>query len=137
MADKKISKAFETYKAFADQVRAETPHNVNGKPIITVSSLKPSSQKNGDQIFYLNSKSDESIAFTISPTGKLKSANYIDKEAEQGDKAKFVAKDFDKLASLVKDKALAEMAAKLDWTKAAVKEDVEAEVEAEEPPFEA
>ena len=137
MADKKMSKAFETYKAFADQVRAETPHNVNGKPIITVSSLKPSSQKNGDQVFYLNSKSDESIAFTISPTGKLKSANYIDKEAEQGDKAKFVAKDFDKLASLVKDKALAEMAAKLDWTKATAKEDVEAEVEAEEPPFEA
>lgn len=137
MAEKKVSKAFETYKAFADQVREATPHNINGKPIITVSSLKPSTQKNGDQVFYLNSKSDESISFTISPTGKLKSATYIDKEAEKGEKAKFVAKDFDKLASCVKDKALAEMASKLDWTKAAAKEASEQEVEAEEPPFEA
>lgn len=135
MAEKKMSKAFETYKAFADQVREETPHNVKGKAVITVSSLKPSSQKNGDQVFYLNSKSDESISFTISPTGKLKSATYIDKAAEEGKKSTFVAKDFDKLSAVVKDKALAEMAGKLDWTKAAPKE--VAEQESEEPPFEA
>ena len=133
MADKKVSKAFEAYKEFADQVREATPHTTEGKAIITVSSLKPSAQKNGDQVFYLNSKSNESISFTISPTGKLKSATYIDKAEEKGSKAHFVAKDFDKLASCVKDKALAEMAAKLDWTKAASKEVAEPEAEVNEP----
>ena len=129
-----MTKAFETYKNFADQVRAEAPHKADGKAIITVSSLKPAVRgAKGDQVFYLNSKSDESIMFTLSVGGKLKSAKYIDKEAEKGSKENFVAKDYDKLASLVKDPALAKMAALLDWSKAETKEadTPEEEVEAE------
>ncbi len=136
MAEKKMSKAFETYKAFADEVRANSPHTADGKSIITVSSLKPSTREKGDQVFYLNSKSDEAISFTISPGGKLKSATYIDKAAEPGKKNQFVAKDFDKLASIVKDPALSKMAALLDWSKVVPKEADAPEVEAEEVPFE-
>lgn len=127
-----MSKAFDTYTQFRDQVKEQTPHTADGKDIITVSSLKPSvKSKTGDQVFYLNSKSNESILFTISGGGKLKSATYIDKDAEKGEKRNFIAKDYEKLTSVVKDPALAKIAAALDWTKAEQKEAPVQEEEAE------
>lgn len=133
-----MSKAFDTYKTFRDQVKEQSPHTADGKQIITVSTLKPSTKNKSDQIFYLNSKSNEAILFTLSIGGKLKSATYIDKDAEEHEKTKFVAKDYDKLVSLVKDPALVKIAANLDWTKTqdkAAEAEAETEVEAEEPPF--
>lgn len=127
------SKAFETYKAIADKVRAETPHTINGQSIITVSSLKPAKGKDnhGEQVFYLNSKSDEALQFTITGKGNLKSVRYIDKAAEEGSKDTFLAKDIDKMNEVVKDPALKRFAAEMDWSKVPQEAEVEAEVEAE------
>ena len=133
----KTSKAFETYKAIADEVRANSPKvAATGENIITISSLMPSKNKNakGDQIFYLNSKSDESLQFTLSVGGKLKSAKYIDKAAEEGSKMTFLAKDIEKMQEVVKDPALAKFAAQIDWSKAEPAAEAEAEQsEVEEP----
>lgn len=132
------SKAFNAYKEVADKVRTETPHTINKEPIITISSLKPSASKDskGDQVFYLNSKSNEAIQFTISAGGNLKSARYIDKDAEPGSKAVFLAKDVDKMLALVKDPALGRFAQSIDWSKVVAKDDVAKAEEAEAPEVE-
>ena len=131
------SKAFETYKGIADKVRSETPKTVRGDAIITVSSLKPARTRDnekytGEQVFYLNSKSNEALQFTITAKGNLKSAKYIDKDQEEGSKSIFLAKDIEKMKEVVKDPALARFASAIDWNKVAVKEDeIEAEAESE------
>lgn len=134
----KNSKAFETYKVIADEVRENSPKvAATGENVITVSSLMPSKNQNakGDQIFYLNSKSGEALQFTLSVGGKLRSAKYIDKTAEEGSKAVFLAKDIDKMHEVVKDPALAKFASQMDWTKVepAAEAEAEAEAEAAEP----
>lgn len=114
------NKAFNVYKEFADKVRQETPRTIKGESIITISSLKPSSKKNGDQIFYMNSKNNEALQFTITANGVLKSAKYIDKSAEKKDeKAVFLAKDIDKMQEVVKDPALKQFATAINWSKVA------------------
>lgn len=127
------SKAFNAYKEIADKVRQETPHTIKGESIVTISSLKPSSKKNGDQIFYMNSKSNEALQFTITANGVLKSAKYIDKAAEKKDeKSVFLAKDIDKMQEIVKDPALKQFASAIDWSKVVANEAPVAEPEAEE-----
>lgn len=131
------SKAFNAYKEIADKVRQDTPHTAKGEAIITVSSLKPAKAKDnhGEQVFYLNSKSNEALQFTITANGNLKSAKYIDKAAEEGSKATFLAKDIDKMQEVVKDPALKRFAAEMNWEKVVPKEaeapEAEAEVEKE------
>lgn len=131
------SKAFNAYKEIADKVRKETPHTAKGEAVITVSSLKPAKAKenHGEQVFYLNSKSNEALQFTITANGNLKSAKYIDKAAEEGSKATFLAKDIDKMHEIVKDPALKKFAEEMNWEKVAPKEaeapEAEAEAEAE------
>ena len=127
------SKAFNAYKEIADKVRQETPHTTQGKSIITISSLQPSSKKNGDQIFYMNSRSNEALQFTITANGVLKSAKYIDKDAENKDeKSVFLGKDIEKMQEVVKDPALKQFAAAIDWTKVVAKEDPAQETTAPE-----
>lgn len=128
------SKAFNAYKEIADKVRQETPHTIKGESIITISSLKPSSKKNGDQIFYMNSKSNEALQFTITANGVLKSAKYIDKDAEKKDeKSVFLAKDIEKMQEVVKDPALKQFASAIDWSKVVAKEAEAPAPEAETP----
>jgi len=128
------SKAFNTYQEIADKVRKDSPKTVHGDKIITISSLMPVKGKDshGEQVFYINCKpSEEALQFTITANGNLKSARYIDKSAEEGSKAVFLAKDIDKMKDVVRDSALRKFAEQIDWSKVAAKEDVQAEAQAE------
>lgn len=123
--ERPVSKAFEAYKAFKDEVYREGARkNAEGKYIITVGNLKPVLDKDNnattDQSFFVNSRSNEAVVITLTRNGVMKHAAYIDFDKEKGKQRTFLGKDFRALEGIVKDPLLALAAAKLSWEKVQV-----------------
>lgn len=145
---KEWSKAFTTFKEFKDAVyadpanRAEGTHTVEVKgeskelPNLnyTVGDFKDLKDKDGKANgaeFTMKKFGGESIKFVLAESGKLRGAEYVNwTGVEKGGLPKekeWIAKDTDKLNSLVKDPVLKDLASKMEWSKAPEKES-EAEI---------
>ena len=147
MAEKEWSKKFAAYKEFKDAVYADPANRAEGThkskdgtkdlPNLnySVNDFKDRKDKDGKADgaeFTISKFGAESIKFVLAESGTLRGAEYTNwTGVEKGGLPKeqeWVGKDVDKLNSLIKDPVLKDMAAKMDWSKAASKE---AEAEAE------
>ncbi len=141
---KEWTKAFTAFKEFKDLINAAPENQAGGTHTVetkdgqsrelpnlnyTVGNFKDKKDKEGKADgaeFTMSKFGGESIKFVLAESGTLRGAEYVDwTGVEKGGLPKekeWVGKDFDKLSGLIKDDTLKALAGKMDWTKAADKE---------------
>lgn len=111
LGDKKpLSKGFEKYLEFVNRVKSLSPINKEGKRTFWVTSATYGEM--GDIKCNLKCTNGETLKITFSKNGILKNAIHTYKGHET-----FLAKDYDKLIGIARNKELATMAGLINWEK--------------------
>ncbi len=153
---KEWSKVFTAFKEFKDAVHGDPANQPGGThtvkkddkefevPNLSYSVYgfkdrkdKEDEKKRDGAEFVMGKNGGEAIRFILANSGALRGAEYVNwtgvAKGGQPQEKVWVGKDFEKLSSVVKDPLLVQLASKLDWTKAADKEQApEAEQENDE-----